>query len=130
MIEASDLALLFMRIVIGAIFLVHGLSKRSFWKKAEEGKPAGSMGNIMKALSIFEPLGGAAIILGLLTPIAALGLSVIILGAIYFKINQWKMRFWMMDNTGWEFDLMILSGLTVLMAAGAGALSIDVLLSF
>lgn len=130
MIEASDLALLFMRIVIGTIFLTHGLSKMSSWKKSEAGKPAGSMGNIMKTLSIFEPLGGAAIILGFLTPIAALGLSIIMLGAIYFKINQWKMRFWMMDNTGWEFDLMILAGLTVLMATGAGALSIDASLSF
>ena len=123
--QDTDLGLLVLRVVIGVIFLVHGLQKRAMWKmQANDKLPAGLL-NILRLLSICEPLGGIAMVVGFLTQLAALGLGVIMLGAINLKGRTRKVPFAPRDQAGWEFDLMILGGVVALFFAGAGAYALD-----
>lgn len=117
----SDIAHLILRLVIGAIFLYHGSQKWMFWSASPDGMPA-NMVMLFKFLSIVEPLGGLALILGVLTRYASLGLGIIMIGAIYMK---WGAGFATAQGPGWEFDLMILAGCIALMFEGAGKYSVD-----
>lgn len=121
--QLGDLSLLILRLAVGSIFLAHGLEKRVMWKKRLSQKMPDHMLSKMKLLSIVEPLGGAALILGFLTQLAAIGLSVIMLGALYYKIKIWNKKF--TDPNGWELDLIILAVNIALLIFGAGSLSLD-----
>jgi len=121
----GDAGRLVLRLAIGIIFLVHGTMKWSMWNMEPSEQLSASMLTIIKILSIAEPLGGVAIILGLLTPYAAIGLSIIMIGAINAKINLMNIGFAAQQTTGWEFDFLILSGLVCILFIGAGKFSVD-----
>lgn len=119
----SDWAMLILRLVIGAIFLYHGIGK---WAMEDAN-------TIMTILKFAEPLGGLALILGALTQLAAIGLSIIMLGAIYMKATGFGQgAFDLLGTFGegakWEFDLMILAGCITLIIMGAGRLSLDAMI--
>jgi putative oxidoreductase len=118
----SDWGLLVLRLAVGAVFLYHGLTK---WQMGE-------LSPIMTILKFAEPLGGLALVLGALTQLAALGLSVIMLGAIYMKATGFGQQaldfagsFAPQGSTGWEFDLVILAGCITLLLMGGGSVSLD-----
>jgi len=113
-------AMLFVRVVLGAIFIVHGVSKLPLWQSVPENMPNGML-VIMKILSIVEPLGGAAMILGLGAQFVALIFVVIMVGAINVKINTWGLGF----MNGWEFELLILATSLYVFFRGPGKLSLD-----
>ena len=121
--QIISLSLLFIRIAISSSFLARGTQKFKMWKTSPSEQMPKKMLNIMKILSIVEPLGAVALMTGFLTQIAALGLAVIIIGAIYFKIKIWKKKF--TEPGGWELDLIILSGLLLLLIVGAGSYALD-----
>lgn len=82
--------------------------------------------NLMKFLSIVEPLGGIALILGFLTQLAALGFIIIMLGAIFWvKMKLMHVPFIANNTAGWEFDLSLLVGNAALFFTGAGKISLD-----
>ena len=81
--------------------------------------------SLMKFLSVVEPLGAVAVLSGFLTQLAALGLGIIMIGAIVLKKKMMKVPFTAQDKTGWEFDLMNLAGCVALYFLGAGSLSLD-----
>ena len=117
----GDLAMLALRVILGAIFIGHGMMKFGSWQQPAEG-----MNIAMMILSVAEPVGGVALIAGLLTRWAALGLCVVMIGAISMKQFAWGGAF--MGSGGvptWEFDAANLGGLLVLLCYGAGALSLD-----
>lgn len=121
----SDWGLLALRLAVGVIFLYHGMMK---WQM-EAASP------IMTLLKFAEPLGGAAIILGALTQLAALGLGIIMLGAIYMKASGFGQQavdfmgtFAPGGSTGWEFDLVILAACVTLLLTGGGSMSVDAML--
>lgn len=118
----GDWALLVLRLVVGAIFIYHGTGK---WAMED-------LNTTMTILKYAEPLGGIALILGVLTQLAALGLSIIMIGAIYMKATgfgssalDFAGSFAPQGGTGWEFDLMILAGCITLLVMGAGKISVD-----
>jgi uncharacterized membrane protein YphA (DoxX/SURF4 family) len=115
-----DLGLLALRAAVGVIFIVHGISKWSMWGMTpSEQMPAGMLA-LMKVLSIVEPLGGAALVLGVFTQLAALGLAVVMVGAIVVKMFVMKVGFTSFQATGWEFDLILLAANINLMLSGGG----------
>lgn len=116
----SDWGLLALRLAIGAVFIVHGKGKLGMWKMQPNGQMKASMISLMRLLSVAEPLGGVAMITGVLTQFATIGLSLVMLGAIYFKIKVWKMPFKADNATGWELDLVLLAGNMVLLTSGPG----------
>jgi len=121
----SDWGLLALRLAIGAVFVVHGKAKLGMWKMQPNEQMKAPMISLMKLLSVAELLGGIALVAGFLTQLAALGLGIIMLGALYFKLRVWKSPFTSQTAAGWEFDLVLLAGCLVLLTSGAGAYSLD-----
>lgn len=117
------LGYLALRLSAGSVFLYHGLHKAPLWKAHE---PKGMTRNflaILRIVSVSEVLGSLALIFGLFTRFASLGLSIILLGALYYKILVWKKHFTGVE--GWEFDVALLGITLFLFIAGAGVLSLD-----
>jgi putative oxidoreductase len=121
----GDFGLIALRLGIGVIFLVHGTAKWKMWGMVPSEHLSASMLTIFKILSIAEPLGAVAVIVGLLTPYAAFGLSIVMIGVINMKINVMHLSFMARQGTGWEFETMILAGLICLILVGPGEISLD-----
>lgn len=121
--EWSDLAPLVLRLALAATFIVHGTNKIPMWKIEPSVEMPKNMLNMMKFLSVAETLGGIALLLGFLTQIAALGLILVMLGALYYKIFLWKRKF--SPDGGFEIDILIIASLIPLFMLGAGAYSVD-----
>ncbi len=60
---------------------------------------------------------------GFLAQPAAVGLAIIMLGAMNLKKNVWKKKF--IGDGGWELDFMIFAACIMLLISGAGAFALD-----
>ena len=117
--EYSDWALLFLRLVLGVIFLAHGVPKLRNLKSTGEwmGQSGFRPGWLWApVVAIAESCGGLALILGFGTPLVALAL-----GIQFAVINFWKIFREEPLVGGFELDLAILAGLLVLLTVGGGA---------
>ncbi len=121
----SDWGLLALRLVLAATFIAHGKMKWGMWKMQPSDKLPAPMLNLLRLFSICEPLGGVALIVGFLTQLAALGLTLIMLGALNLKIRTMKAPFMVTEKAGWEFELLIAGGALALIFTGAGAFALD-----
>ena len=121
----QDTALLALRLVIGAIFLYGGYGKLFVWTSPPEGMPAGMI-LLMKFLSIVEPIGGLALVVGFLTRWAASGLAIIMVGAVFFlHFMMHASLFTNQQGAGIDYVLLILAGCIALMAFGGGTWTVD-----
>ena len=120
----QNFALFILRASIAAIFFVAGYDKIPFWSGTHPELSA-SMLLLTKILTVAEPLGALALLLGFLTRIAAGGLLIIMLGAIYYLQFVWGLGFRTPTGAGWNFPLALLAGCFILVAFGAGSWSID-----
>jgi len=59
---------------------------------------------------------------GVLLQPAAIGLILVMLGAIQKKISVWKTGFWGKNASGWHYDLMLVVMNLVLLTIGGGTL--------
>lgn len=119
----KDFAHLALRLAVGAIFLYHGSQKWALWSGAPEGMSSG-MVTLFKVLSVVEPLGGLALILGVCTQLAASALAVVMIGAITMKLTG-VMGPQAMSFQRWELDLILLAANVALIIEGAGTWSVD-----
>ena len=119
-------ALLILRVIIAAIFFQAAYAKVPFWSGIPEGTST-AMANLVKFLSIVEPLGALAVLTGFLTRWAASGLAIIMLGAIYVMQFTMNIGFSTPTGPGWSFPLSVLASCVVLIAFGAGRWSVDAL---
>ena len=78
----QNTALLILRITTAAIFFVAAYYKIPFWSMEPEGMSAFLLFTT-RLLSIAEPLGAIAVLIGFLTRLAALGQIIILIGAIF-----------------------------------------------
>jgi putative oxidoreductase len=120
-----------LRCVLGVLFMGHGAQKvfGSFGgggpdKTAEAFDSMGlKPGKPMAiAAGASEMTGGALLALGLATPLAATLLSSVMTGAI--EAVHGEKGPWVMEG-GYEYNLVILASLLVVVGAGPGALSMD-----
>lgn len=131
-----DIALLMLRVVIGAIFVAHGAQKLfgSFGGPGLKGttgffgqlgiKPAPAMA---LAAGLTEFVGGIFVAVGFLTPVAALGLVVVMaVAAITVHIGNGFFA----SEGGYEFNLALGAVALAFVIAGAGAYSVDAALGF
>ena len=124
----SDISLLIVRLTVAAAFLLHGIAKWDAWNTvASEGMSAGLI-NLMRFLSVVEPLAAVGLILGLMTQLAAGGLAIIMLGAVYMKQMVWNIGYSSVVTTGWEYDLSLFALCVVLFVMGSGRFSLERLL--
>ena len=123
--RAQNNALLVLRLVVAAIFLYHTSAIWPFWSVPPKGMSVMLL-NVLKFLSIVEPLGGVALLLGVLTRWAAAGLGAIMVGAIFFgRLALHAGLFTTQQGTGLDYNLLILAGCVALIAFGAGGWSVD-----
>lgn len=118
-----DAGLLLLRMAIGLLFLAHGPGKIKGHKKMAEGMGKPQMAGFMLFLGLAETLGGIALILGFLTQWAALGLAIIMLGAIQMKVSKWHKKF--TNDGGWELDWILFFSCLALALSGAGTWALD-----
>ena len=119
LLEFGDLALLLMRLLVAAVFITSGMSHAK--DPVTRGKSIGFSPGITRALGIAEVAGGLGVGLGVLTQLAALGLILVMLGAIQKKLFVWHTGFWGKHGTdGWHYDLMLALMCLVIATTGGG----------
>lgn len=126
----ADAALSILRAITGLIFMMHGGQKLFVYGFegvaggfAQMGIPFASvMGPFVGLLEFF---GGIALVLGLLTRPAALGLA----ATMAVAILQVHLANGFFAPTGYEFALALLGSTIALVIAGAGAYSVDALIA-
>ncbi len=106
-IEYSYVGIWLLGAVVGVIFIVHGFPKIKNPKGIASAYHAPAVVGLYHGL--IEVLGGAVLILGIHIHGTALVLAIIMVGAIYFKVNKWNVPFTAHDKNGWEFDLLLLA---------------------
>ena len=114
----SDLALLFMRLLVGWVFLWSGYSHAK--DPVTRGKSIGQSPAFTRFLGVAEMAGGLGVALGVLPQLAAIGLILIMLGAIQTKIFVWHTGFWGKSSDGWHYDLIFVAMCLVIATTGGG----------
>jgi len=115
----ADVAVLLMRLLVGAVFLTSGL--RHVKDPVTRGKSIGMPPGFTRFLGVAEIAGGLGVALGVLTQLAALGLILIMLGAIQKKIFVWHTGFWGKNGTdGWHYELLFVVMCLVIATTGGG----------
>jgi putative oxidoreductase len=126
----ADSGLTLLRVVTGTIFVAHGAQKLFVYGLdgvaggfAQMGVPfAGVVGPLVGFVELF---GGLALIAGLLTRLAGVGLTAVMLGAMF--LVHLPAGFFLPN--GYEFVLMLAASATTLVITGAGQYSLDALLA-
>jgi putative oxidoreductase len=138
----ASLAALILRLGLGAVFLLHGWEKIDYahghwgeywatrmWALQPTGAVAPEHPQLLTynwvqfAVAWGEFLGGAALVLGVMTRLAALGMIVIQVGAIVMVTAA--RGFISSEGGGWEYNFVLLAGCLTLFFQGAGACSFD-----
>jgi putative oxidoreductase len=92
--------------MVGIVFIDSGWN--DLRNPAERAQSIGKGKNFTVFLGTAELLGGAGVAFGIWPQLAALGLILVSLGAIYEKVFVWHTGFWGEKTYGWHYDLMFL----------------------
>ena len=123
----ASLGLLIVRLVMGTAFILHGLPKIQTpmaWMGPDAPVPAA----LQLAAAVAEFGGGIALILGLLTPLAALGLAItmgVAAGMVHIPKGD---PFVGKGGPSWELAGIYLALAIMFLLVGPGRYSIDALL--
>jgi len=126
---SADLALLLLRLVYGYVFLLAGWGKMqqpTGWMPPESGFP----GPLLAAAAFAELFGGISMLLGFLTRIGAIGLSITMAVATWYHIAV--MHDPLINPTGgpsYQPALIYLLIALVYLAVGPGRISMDRLIA-
>ncbi|WP_425436349.1 DoxX family protein [Paenibacillus rigui] len=130
------LGLLLVRLVVGLLFVGHGAQKLFGWFGGYGPKGTGGWmdsigikpGVFMAVLvGLMELVGGALFVVGLFTPAAGVLIALTMVGAIV-KVHGGN-GLWATAN-GYEYHLVLIAAAVGIALTGAGAYSLDALLSF
>jgi putative oxidoreductase len=112
-----DFGLLALRLMVAVVFGSSGWSHVT--KSEERSKSIGMSKGFTVFLGTAELAGGLGVAFGVLTQLAALGLILIMLGAIQKKIFVWHTGFWGEKASGWHYDLtFVVMNLVILFTDG------------
>lgn len=125
-----DAALALLRAAVGAVFVAHGAQKLFVFGFAgvtgaftQIGVPLPGIAG--PAVALLEFGGGLALIFGLLTRLASIGLAINMLGAILLV----HIANGFFNPTGIEFPLTLLAVALALVFTGAGRWSLDAMIA-
>jgi len=113
----TDLGLLLLRVMAGVVFISSG------WADLKDPEARSKSIGLSKGLTVWlgiaELACGLGVAFGVLTQLAAIGLILIMLGAIHRKIFVWHTGFWGEKSSGWHYDLIfIVMNLVILFTDG------------
>jgi putative oxidoreductase len=125
----AGLGMALMRIVTGIIFVGHGLPKFGWWTDGSLASTAGfldSIGTPMPMVSafllaFFEVIGGACLVIGLVTRFWSAGLAF----AMLIAVTMVHLDGGMFGDGGYQWALLLMACSLALMFEGAGKLSLD-----
>lgn len=136
----NDIATTILRLVVGVVFLAHGAQKMLGWFGGYGF--SGTMGFFTGMMHIPAPFaflaiaaeffGGLGLIFGLLTRVAAFGIScnmVVAVAMVHHNFGLFMNWTGAQKGEGYEYHLLALAMMVFLMIRGAGAASVDRLLS-
>jgi len=123
LLQYGDLGQLILRLAIATIFIYHALPKLRNSKEMAQGM--GMPSGMIMMLGVVEFVLSIGMIFGIYMQLAALLLSIVMVGAIYFKAQKWKVPFFAMDKTGWEFDFILLAANIAILLTGGGSIGIQ-----
>jgi putative oxidoreductase len=118
LLQFSDPALLLMRLLVGLVFISSGWSHAA--DPVARGKSIGMSPGFTRFLGVAELAGGLGLALGVLPQLAALGLILIMLGAIQKKLFVWHTGFWGEHSDGWHYELLFVAMNLVIATTGGG----------
>ena len=116
----SDAALLSLRLVVAVVFFESG--RRHAADPVGRAASIGLSPGLTRFLGLGEMAAALGVGLGVLTQVAALGLILIMLGAIQKKVFVWNTGFWGEKTYGWHYDLTYLVANLVILTTGGGRL--------
>jgi len=134
----NDLALAFARIILGIVFFAHGAQKMLGWfggfgfsGTVDAFDKMGMPAPLAYFIIFVEFFGALSMIFGLLSRLGGLGITALMLGAIFtvhmrngFYINWFGNQ----KGEGFEFHLLVIALAVLILIRGAGAFSLDRLL--
>ena len=137
---SNDFTLTILRLLVGIVFFAHGAQKMLGWFGGYGFH--GTMGFFTQKMGIPAPLaflaicaeffGGLGLLVGLLSRIAAFGIMCnMIVAILTVHIHNGFFMNWFgnQKGEGYEYHLLAIAGLLVILIKGAGALSLDHALS-
>lgn len=102
----TDLGLLLLRLMVGIVFFASGWSHLK--DPAGRGQSIGMSKGFTTFLGLAEVAGSLGVVFGVFEQLAAMGLILVMLGAIQKKIFVWHTGFWGEKASGWHYDLTFL----------------------
>jgi putative oxidoreductase len=121
--QFTDVALLFLRLMVGIVFITSGY--KHLKDPEARSKDIGMSKSFTVVLGTAELAGGLGVISGVFAQLAAIGLILVMLGAIQKKIFVWHTGFWGKSGTnGWSYDTMIVVMNLVIVTTGGGNLTL------
>ena len=119
----TDVALLLFRLMVGIVFLTSG------YKHLKDPETRSKDIGMSKSFTVFlgaaESAGGLGVTSGVLAQLAAIGLILLMLGAIQKKMFVWHTGFWGKSGTnGWSYETMMIVMNLVIVTTGGGNLAL------
>ena len=112
----ADLGLLLLRLMVSLVFFTSG------WNHVKNPDERSRSIGMSRGFSLFLGaagiLGSLGIAFGVLTQLAAIGLILIMLGAIQKKVFVWHIDFW--ASNGWNYELMLIVMCVAILLTGGG----------
>jgi len=121
--QFTDIALLLLRLMVGVVFITSGY--KHLKDPATRSKDIGMSKSFTIFLGAAELAGGLGVISGVLAQLAAIGLILVMLGAIQKKIFTWHTGFWGKSGTnGWSYEIMLVVMNLVIVTTRGGNLTL------
>lgn len=121
--QFNNVALLLLRLIVGIVFITSG------YKHLKDPEARSKDIGMSKSFTVFlgaaELAGGLGVVSGVFAQLAAIGLILVMLGAIQKKIFAWHTGFWGKSGTnGWSYDTMLVVMNLVIVTTGGGNLTL------
>lgn len=128
--RAPDAGLLIGRLAVGVIFIAHGWQKLAETGHAEVARSFDHLGIPLPGLAAgyatwVELLGGAALVAGVLVPVAGVLIALNMAGAFWY-VHMGKGLF--SQEGGYEYVLVLAAAALLFTLTGAGRFSLDAVL--
>jgi putative oxidoreductase len=122
-VQFTDIALLLLRLMVSIVFITSGY--KHLKDPATRSKDIGMSKSFTIVLGAAESAGGLGVVTGALAQLAAIGLIVLMQGAIQKKMFTWQTGFWGKSGTnGWSYDTMLVVMNLVIVTTGGGNLTL------